>query len=165
MYSLFYHSNIRLHISIINNFFFSVRGCDTTFSQFRISLTSYFFFLEFTHCYMLSASLALSHWKLLLKKVHNDVSIYITHSVLYCVQKKVEKKKNLSSYLVFINISSVQYETCFFMDCILYFIHILWYQSVSFNPREMLHKKQLLNVLLLWYYLTKSILSSSMATY
>lgn len=111
-----------------------------------------FFFLEFTHCYMLSASLALSHWKLLLKKVHNDVSIYITHSVLYCVQKKVEKKKNLSSYLVFINISSVQYETCFFMDCILYFIHILWYQSVSFNPREMLHKKQLLNVLLLWYY-------------
>lgn len=113
MYSLFYHSNIRLHISIINNFFFSVRGCDTTFSQFRISLTSFFFFIEFTHCYMLSASLALSHWKLLLKKVHNDVSIYITHSVLYCVQKKVEKKKNLSSYLVFINISSVQYETCF----------------------------------------------------
>lgn len=45
--------------------------------------------------------------------MHNDVSIYITHSVLYCVQKKVEKKKNLSSYLVFINISSVQYETCF----------------------------------------------------
>lgn len=99
-----------------------------------------FFFLEFTHCYMLSASLALSHWKLLLKKVHNDVSIYITHSVLYCVQKKVEKKKKLSSYLVFINISSVQYETCFFMDCILYFILILWYQSVSFNSREMLHK-------------------------
>lgn len=102
---------------------------------------------------MLSASLALSHWMLLLKKVHNDVSIYITHSVLYCVQKKVEKKKNLSNYLVFINISSVQYETCFFMDCILYFILILWYQSVSFNSREMLHKKQLLNVLLLWYYL------------
>lgn len=46
MYSLFYHSNIRLHISIINNFFFSVRGCDTTFSQFRISLTSYFFFFR-----------------------------------------------------------------------------------------------------------------------
>lgn len=60
MYSLFYHSNIRLHISIINNIFFSVRGCDTTFSQFRISLTIVFF-LEFTHCYMLSANLALSH--------------------------------------------------------------------------------------------------------
>lgn len=56
--------------------------------------------------------------------MHNDVSIYITHSVLYCVQKKVEKKKYLSSYLVFINISSVQYETCFLW--IVYYILYLY---------------------------------------
>lgn len=102
---------------------------------------------------MLSASLALSHWKLLLKKVHNDVSIYITHSVLYCVQKKVEKKKNLSSYLVFINISSVQYETCFLW--IVYYILYL-YCDISRCPltlEKCYIKKQLLNVLLLWYYL------------
>lgn len=94
------------------------------FRNFAFRWLVFFFFLEFTHCYMLSANLALSHWKLLLKKVHNDVSIYITHSVLYCVQKKVEKKKNLSSYLVFINISSVQYETCFLW--IVYYILYLY---------------------------------------
>lgn len=120
------------------------------FRNFAFRWLVIFFFLEFTHCYMLSASLALSHWKLLLKKVHNDVSIYITHSVLYCVQKKVEKKK---IYLAIYKHIFRPIWDLFFMDCILYFILILWYQSVSFNPREMLHKKQLLNVLLLWYYL------------
>lgn len=98
---------------------------------------------------MLSASLALSHWKLLLKKcIMMSLFISPTQYCIVCKRKLRRKKIYLAIYKhIFRPIWDL-----FFMDCILYFIHILWYQSVSFNPREMLHKKQLLNVLLLWYY-------------
>lgn len=139
MYSLFYHSNIRLHISIINNFFFSKRLWYYIFAiSHFVDYSYFFFFLEFTHCYMLSASLALSHWKLLLKKKCIMMSLFIspTQYCIVCKRKLRRKKIYLAIYKhIFRPIWDL-----FFMDCILYFILILWYQSVSFNSREMLHK-------------------------
>lgn len=70
----------------------------------------------------------------------------------YCIvcKRKLRRKKN---YLAIYKHIFRPIWDLFFYGLYIIFIHILWYQSVSFNPREMLHKKQLLNVLLLWYYL------------
>lgn len=94
MYSLSYHSNIRLHISIIKYYKYFLRLWYYIFAIFAFRWLV-FFFLEFTHCYMLSANLALSHWMLLLK-VHNDVSIYISPTQ-YCIvcKRKLKKKKTI----------------------------------------------------------------------
>lgn len=93
MYSLSYHSNIRLHISIIKYYKYFLRLWYYIFAIFAFRWLV--FFLEFTHCYMLSANLALSHWMLLFK-VHNDVSIYISPTQ-YCIvcKRKLKKKKTI----------------------------------------------------------------------
>lgn len=133
MYSLFYHSNIRLHISIINNIFFSKR---LWYYIFAIShFVDYsFFFRVYTllHVKCKSCSKSLNAFTLKKKCIMMSLFISPTQYCIVCKRKLRREETKISGYL---NISSVQYET-YFMDCILYFILILWYQSVSFNPRE-----------------------------